>query len=239
MAQQGIIRFWAGALYLLFAGGASGGSALAGTVTNNTTLSYYDVHGTSFAELLLSVQTEAPIVNGAIALAFLDTSLEMQTVPAAGSQCKLKDVSFRLEHRMVIPRLANETRVPTSVRRQFDRFQGFLRQHEDQHRDIYLRCIKRMRKLMLKISAMPDCDAYGALMDQAMTLSRAQCDAENTALDAHDGERTARLPLISHALRDVANGQVSQSIRTKLRTTAMRTHSLKHDQLLIHHDRDR
>ena len=216
-----------------------GGPAEAGSINRKTKITYYNVEGSTYAELMLSIHINAPRHEGNVALAMLKSNIKPDFVPASGNQCKLRDIKFNLNNEMVLPRLRDAQHLPGKMRRRFDAFQAAVRRHEEEHAKIYYGCISRLRHDILSLPGSPDCDTYQQQIIALIKAARATCDVQNDALDKRDGQRVTKLPIIQDALQDASNGKVPKQLLIKLRTTSLRSDFRGMTGVLIDHSRDR
>jgi predicted secreted Zn-dependent protease len=106
-------------------------------ISGRSAVTYYDVRGRTYAELMLDLQRAAPKVDGNMYVG--ETRAPMRwdwQVERIGSSCEIRDVSVSINARIRLPRWTPPTSVEPGLVAEWQRFLKALEDHEAGHKDI-------------------------------------------------------------------------------------------------------
>jgi predicted secreted Zn-dependent protease len=99
-----------------------------------------------------------------------------------GAECKA-DISFRTRSVIVLPRWRFINQADAATQRSWNSFTLAVRNHEENHRAIFLERIDSMY-VAVKALSVPDCQTARSLVAATLASQRSKMDLEQRALDA-------------------------------------------------------
>lgn len=110
-------------------------------VSGRTTVDYYDVHGSSFAELRADMRRLGPKVNGSSYVGETRSPMQYswQTETIAPGSCSIKDVRVSMNAQILLPRWTPPADADSALVTEWKRFITALELHESGHKDISAR----------------------------------------------------------------------------------------------------
>jgi len=109
-------------------------------ITGNSAVTYYDVRGRTYAELMLDLKRAAPRVDGNMYVGETRAPMRWRwQVERVGSSCEIRDVSVSVSAKIRLPRWTPPTDVEPGLIAEWQRFVKALENHEAGHKDISAR----------------------------------------------------------------------------------------------------
>jgi predicted secreted Zn-dependent protease len=155
----------------------------AGSHQHSDSLEYYDVEGTTSAEVHRSMISRAPrsqSVGWAVGLMRYSFS-HRESYAMSGSVCR-PDIAFRTRSLIILPRWRFINQANAATQRAWNSFSLAVRTHEDTHRAIFLERVDSMYVAVKAVTA-PDCDTARRLVAATLAMQRTRMDSEQRALD--------------------------------------------------------
>lgn len=110
-----------------------------------TTTRYYDVTGTTPAEIRVDLNRRRP--HGWDGLTRSHVSWNFRLEPGSGD-CRMTSVTTRVEVDYLLPRWLDPGRASPETRAQWERYERALKIHEDGHRDIGIGAAREIEKTL-------------------------------------------------------------------------------------------
>lgn len=169
-------------------------------IVSRTEISYFTVGGSTPAEIYRNILDSGPRVGGARALASIGTRATQDgALKESGGACRLKDYVITLEFAIKRPRIANEQVLPRAERALWEQMNGFIAEHEDQHKQVWQSCAEDLDRSIAALSA-PTCGELGEKAEAMWQEMLASCDATQRSFDAEQSLALMRQPFMRHAL---------------------------------------
>jgi predicted secreted Zn-dependent protease len=146
-------------------------------------IEYYDVEGTTAAEVQRSMISRAPrsrSVGWAVGLMRYSFS-HRESYAMSGSVCR-PDIAFRTRSLIILPRWRFINQANAATQRAWNGFALAVRTHEDTHRAIFLERVDSMYVAVKALTA-PDCETARGLVAATLAMQRTRMDSEQRALD--------------------------------------------------------
>lgn len=173
---------------------AIGGPALAKPLYS-TKYTYYNVAGDSAEEIYSAMLRKGPRVNGAKAYAATSATTTQDGKLLQSGSCRIEDYRLKLEFVIKLPKIRNESVLPSSDRTRWKEFSAFLQKHEETHRTIWLGCASDLERQVKAISATScgDADKKAAALWEKM---RKSCSSKHVAFDAAEQKKLMKHPFV-------------------------------------------
>lgn len=147
----------------------------------------YAVVGGNAQELLASMVAAAPRTDGETFFGLTVTELSFRYVHATSrSACRLHDVQVNLAVSVALPAWAPPPSASYELRRDWTRFAGSLRRHEDRHRVLAEAGAETIRERLHGLTA-PTCAAVDAEARRLADGVRIETDAAHRRYDSETG----------------------------------------------------
>ena len=147
----------------------------------------YAVTGARADEILASMAAAAPRTDGETFFGLTVTELSFRYVHRAeADSCRLHDVQVTLDVSVALPAWTPAPDAPYALRRDWARFDGSLRRHEDHHRVLAERGAERIRAEMDGLAA-PTCAGVDAEARRRAERLRIETDAAHRRYDDETG----------------------------------------------------
>ena len=166
----------------------------------STKYSYYTVSGDSAAEIYSAMISRGPKVNGAKAYAATSATTTQDGKLLQGSSCKILDYRLKLDFVIKLPKIRNEKVLPASDRKRWQQFSGFLKAHEETHRQIWLDCAADLERQVKSIRA-KSCSDADRKASQLWERLRAACNKKHAAFDRAEQTRLMAHPFVKLVYR--------------------------------------
>jgi predicted secreted Zn-dependent protease len=171
-----------------------------GKPIQSTKYSYYTVSGDSAAEIYSARISRGPKVNGAKAYAATSATTTQDGKLLQGSSCKILDYRLKLDFVIKLPKIRNEKVLPASERKRWQQFSGFLKTHEETHRQIWMNCAADLERQVKSIRA-KSCSDADRKANQLWEKLRAACNKKHAAFDRAEQTRLMAHPFVKLVYR--------------------------------------
>ena len=146
-------------------------------------IEYYDVEGTTAAEVQRSMISRAPrsrTAGWAVGQTQYSYS-HRESYAMSGAVCR-PDIAFRTRTLIILPRWRFINQANATTQRAWNSYTLAVRTHEDTHRAIFLERVDSMYVAVKALSA-PDCETARGLVTATLAMQRTRMDSEQRALD--------------------------------------------------------
>lgn len=186
--------------------------ASAGSITEKTKYEYYYASGQTALDIVMTMDRASPRIGRKEVWGMMDIDPDFEPVPASGPLCKYADMRINVSYTITIPAHKQENALSPKLRRQFQSFARFVKRHEEEHRQIYRRCFRDMRRAMLAVRGHADCETYLKTLYDIVDRHYQRCDASDNRIDDRDVPLVERQPLFRAALAQVETGQERRAL---------------------------
>lgn len=170
-------------------------------VTTHTNILYFNVEGRTLAEIYKAILDRGPRVSGARALASIGTRATQDGgLTQKDGSCRVTDYVISLEFDIQRPRIANEQVLPPEDRALWQRMNGFLAAHENQHKIVWEACAADLDQ-RIAVLAFPDCKELAARAEALWNDMLARCDKTQRSFDAAQSKALLEQPFMERALK--------------------------------------
>ena len=157
---------------------------------------YFTVSGMDASALHQSLVQKGPTVNGDKAYAATEVAGGQDGSLAPGaSGCRIANYRMKLDFTMRLPRLRPGVTLSPGLRSRWQSFEGFVRQHEGVHREIWIGCATKVEQAVRAISAR-SCEAAQAMATGILNQMWKECARKHDAFDA--AQPPADAPALHH-----------------------------------------
>lgn len=184
-------------------------------VEGRTDVTYYDVHGSSYAELHADMRRLGPKINGGSFVGETRSPMTWgwHTESIAGSSCSLRDVRVAVNAQILLPRWSPPADADSTLVAEWKRFIAALETHEAGHKDISAKAGRALKDELRGLSGL--CSQVGL---RANDIARKIIDHATEEQKQYDADTRHGLtqgtgfgPPRPLAVRDVAASSVSLS----------------------------
>lgn len=194
------------------------GSAEATEIVHKTEISHYQIDGQTPLELVREMNRKGEKAGDRVMLASIATEANyVMKFPSDSCARGRLHVNATFAVRLPAPR----SRLPEATAKSFNIFYGFLKKHEETHRQINLQCMARVKdrtdRLLETMQSCSQRKAMRAKLAAIISAETERCRARHAALDRRDEPKVGRFALY----RD-ANGQSEQSGKQAAAATSNR-----------------
>lgn len=177
-----------------------------GAIVTNVSYSYFNVSGNTPAEIYRAILSRGPQVSGSKALASIaTTATQGGRMEKTGGSCRAVGYTIKLNIVIKRPRIANEQALPPADLQLWRQFSGFIKAHEEQHKDVWLSCAADLERKVKAVSA-PSCAEASAKVKSLWKQMLARCDKTHRSYDAAQSRALMKQPFMQQAVR-VAKGR--------------------------------
>jgi predicted secreted Zn-dependent protease len=154
-------------------------------VEGRTSVTYYDVHGRSYAELRADMRRLGPKIFGGsfVGETRSPMSWSWRTESTTGGSCTLREVRVRLNAQILLPRWTPPADADSSVVAEWNRFIAALEAHEAGHKDISARAGRDLKDQLRALTG-----ACSLVSMRASDIAQRIIDAANVAQKRYDAE---------------------------------------------------
>jgi predicted secreted Zn-dependent protease len=163
--------------------------------TETTKYTYYTIRGDTAVEIYNSMMKKGPKVNGAKAYAATSATTTQNGKLSQGSSCRIEDYRLKLDFVIKLPKIRNEKVLPPADRKRWQQFSGFLKAHEETHREIWIGCAADLERKVKAIKA-KSCTEADRKATQLWDRIRAACNRKHAAFDAAEQKRLMSHPFV-------------------------------------------
>lgn len=190
-----------------------GGEAVARPVST-TKYSFYTISGRSAVDLYNAMIRRGPHVNGSKAYAATSAASSQQGLLEPGKSCRIKNYKFKIDFTIKLPKFANEKALPAETRERWRQFSAFLRQHEETHRSIWLKCGEELEAKIASIRG-KTCDQADKTAAAMWDQMRNSCGRKHAAFDAAEQKRLIKHPFVKLVLKSAARSNHAIAVKKK------------------------
>ncbi len=178
----------------------TGPAARAAPVTVRTSYVHFPLRAGSEAGLLAEMRRAGPLVGGrhAFARTRMRAAISSSMAGPAG-RCRMRKVSMRLRFSIMLPRPLHLRRMSAPARRRWAAFASRLKRHELHHCSIWLACVRKARRAMLKLAA-PSCAALKRRAELTYHRIMDACGKRHDIFDRRERMAVLRDPFVRAAL---------------------------------------
>ncbi len=170
-----------------------------GDVVSSTKVIYFDVVGSTPAEIYRNILDRGPRIGGSTALASIGTrTVQDGRIELTGDSCVLKDYTITLQFVIRRPRIANEEVLSDADRALWRDMNAFIQNHENQHKDVWSACAVKLDDKMSALKP-PSCDALTQTADGLWRRMLADCDEKQRSFDAEQSRQLMLQPFMQRA----------------------------------------
>lgn len=164
--------------------GATRAAGGASPVTANVVQRNYRVRGTSAGELLQSLRTEGPHLDGGVffGLTVAESEYRFRYRPGAG-RCETVDARVSVQISVTLPAWSPPVEAPAALRTQWSQFERSLQVHENGHRDLAVAGAHRLHNAVQGVRA-PTCDEAAGRAAQLAERVQIETEARHRQYDA-------------------------------------------------------
>ncbi len=161
----------------------------------------YLVQGKTAAEVYDFIKTKSPRVAGNATFAFtmIATKTDKKEKKSADA-CGYSSFKTSAIFNYVIPRHTNAEALKPKTRTKWHAFEGYLKVHEQGHRDIWLRCFADYDAAAKALLA-KDCKALDKQREKTFTSIKRECLKQDEAYDVVFRKDVLRHPFVAEALK--------------------------------------
>jgi predicted secreted Zn-dependent protease len=217
-----IMRLAVGAAILLSAWESQDAQAAPAFTTKYV---YYKVSGDSAASVYLSMLKRGPHVKGEKAYAATSAESSQRGKLELKNSCRITDYQYSVDFVIRLPKLADEGSLSPSARARWQQFSGFLRQHEETHRSIWMGCA---HEIEAKVKALRgrSCDEVDRKAQAIREQVQKACNRKHVAFDAAEQKKLARHPFVKMVLAPIYQP-------SKVKTTSLASKKRKKSAALL------
>lgn len=165
----------------------------------NTRYDYYAISGKTLIDIYDSMLKRGPHVDGAKAYASTSATSSQEGKLVGKNSCRIDDYKLKIDFVIRLPKLKDESKLPSAERARFQRFSQFLKKHEETHRSIWLDCAAKLEAKVAKISA-KNCNEAEARSENLWAEMRRSCNKRHQAFDAAEQKRLLQHPFLRYVL---------------------------------------
>jgi predicted secreted Zn-dependent protease len=175
-------------------------SAAHAAETRKPNLIYYPVHGTSAKAIQQDMYKNGPKIRGDTKLSFTIPAIKItKKAREAAGECRYKSYRISSVYSFVLPKLASSKGVPKQTLAKWNGFAAYLLEHEDLHRQIWLKCLSEFEKQAKALSS-SDCEVLEKDTAQAFETKKLACLGEDQKLDFYHTKEALKTPFLREAL---------------------------------------
>jgi predicted secreted Zn-dependent protease len=170
-----------------------------GEVVSSTDVVYFDVVGSTPAEIYRNIMDRGPRIGGSKALASIGTrTVQDGRIAQIGDSCVLKDYTITLQFVIRRPRIPNEDVLSDADRALWRDMNAFIQTHENEHKDVWSACAVELDNKMSALK-LPSCDELAQTADGLWRKMLADCDARQRSYDLEQARQLMRQPFMQRA----------------------------------------
>jgi predicted secreted Zn-dependent protease len=168
--------------------------------TRKPNLIYYPVHGTTAKAMQQDMYQNGPKIRGDTKLSFTIPAIKItQKTAQSGDVCRYKSYRISSVYSFVLPKLASSKGVPKQTLAKWNGFAAYLLEHEDLHRQIWLKCLSEFEAEAKTMNA-TDCNALDKDTSRAFENKKLACLEEDQKLDFYHAKEALKTPFLREAL---------------------------------------
>ena len=176
------------------------GRGAAAELVHTTDYRTHPVHGTT-PRALWQYMNAHPIIDPDDGPAYAnlthDHDVAMKTA-TAGGLCRVSDLTFRWRFVLTLPKAVDQGGMNSATRSMWNGFVAAVKQHEETHRAIFLRCGARFVPAAQRLTA-AGCAALQRKVRRSIDQAYQACMAEQRAFENRDRSRILGLAFVKAA----------------------------------------
>jgi predicted secreted Zn-dependent protease len=160
-----------------------------------TKYKFYNISGNTAQEIYGAMLKRGPDVNGVNAYASTLANSSQSGRLIQGKDCRIDSYRFTINFTINLPRLKNESALKGATLARWNQFEGFLKQHEETHKSIWLGCARDLEAQVRSIRA-KDCNQADRQASKYWDSMRKSCEKKHQAFDRSEQARLLRHPFV-------------------------------------------
>jgi predicted secreted Zn-dependent protease len=175
-------------------------TAASAAETRKPNLIYYPVHGTTAKAIKDDMYQNGPKIRGDNKLSFTIPAIKVtkKTAEASG-QCRYKNYRISSVYSFVLPKLESSKGVPKQTLANWNGFAKYLHNHENLHREIWLKCLSEFETEAKTLNA-SDCEVLDKDSERAFNSKKLACLEGDKQLDLYHAKEALKTPFLREAL---------------------------------------
>jgi predicted secreted Zn-dependent protease len=168
--------------------------------TRKPNLIYYPVHGNTAQEIKDDMYQNGPKIRGDNKLSFTIPAIKITQKPVqSGDACRYKSYRISSVFSFVLPKLAGSKGVPKQTLANWNGFATYLHNHENQHREIWLKCLSEFEHQAKSLNA-SDCETLDKETASAFEAKKLACLEGDLKLDFYHTKEALKTPFLREAM---------------------------------------
>lgn len=161
---------------------------------------YYPVRGASAKNIRDDIVQNGPKIGGGSAFSFTIPAIKItrKTAQSAG-QCRYRNYRISSVYSFVLPRLQPTKGLPRQTLANWNSFTTYLRDHENLHREIWLKCLSEF-EAQAKTLEGSSCEALDKDTSSAFESKKRACLEEDKRLDFYYSKEALKTPFLREAM---------------------------------------
>jgi predicted secreted Zn-dependent protease len=172
------------------------GLAVEAKPIQKTKYKFYNISGDTAAEIYGAMIKRGPDVNGLNAYASTLANSSQSGRLIQGKDCRIDSYQFKIDFTINLPKLKNENALKGATKARWNQFEGFLKQHEEQHKIIWLGCAKELES-QVKAIRTTDCQKADKEASRLWDRMRKSCQKKHDAFDKAEQSRLLKHPFVA------------------------------------------
>ncbi len=162
---------------------------------------FYIVQGKTAVEVYDYIKAKSPRAAGNATFAF--TMIATKTDKGekqSDAACRYTTFKTSAIFNFVLPKHADPSQLKAKTQAKWQAFDGYLKNHEQGHRDIWQACFAEYDKAARALSA-ANCKALDKLREKTFTAIKRECIKQDEAYDVVFRKEVLKHPFVAEALR--------------------------------------
>jgi predicted secreted Zn-dependent protease len=161
---------------------------------------YYPVHGASAKDIRADIVQNGPKIGGGSAFSFTIPAIKIsKKVAQSAGLCRYKAYRISSVYSFVLPKLASSKALPKTTLTNWNSFANYLRDHENLHREIWLKCLSEFETQARTLDA-SNCEALDKDTARAFESKKRACLEEDKRLDFYYSKEALKTPFLREAM---------------------------------------
>ncbi|QKV17388.1 DUF922 domain-containing protein [Oricola thermophila] len=171
---------------------ALGLAACASTAPRITT-TYYNINGTTGADLDREIAEKGPLKGHALASAAIKFVPVAISYDKSDGKCRFRDAKFRIEANVTLPRWRTRASTDPELRTAWKFLSAYAREHEAVHVAIAEKYARKIGEELMALPAKETCDDLDKAAERVLKRNRVEHNREQLAFDEEEQQRLAEL----------------------------------------------
>jgi predicted secreted Zn-dependent protease len=161
---------------------------------------YYPVHGASAKDIRDDIVQNGPKIGGGSAFSFTIPAIRItrKTGQSAG-QCRYRNYRISSVYSFVLPKLESSKGLPKQTLTNWNSFATYLRDHENLHREIWLKCLSEF-EMQAKAMDAESCEGLEKDAARAFESKKQSCLEADKRLDFYYSKEALKTPFLREAM---------------------------------------